>query len=330
MLDIGTPGRDAQSESRVSADDTRRRDIVRRRIATVLLLATLVGSLLLSVPGLRPVVHQVREIDPLWVLAAVGLEIASCVSFVILFRLFFDRLPGRDARPLAWANMASGALLPGGGAGGLAIGGWLIHLTGAPTSWIVRRSGGLFFLTTALNAVTVIGAGLLLSLGAFHPNSFLLTGLPATLVTAATAAVILSARVVEHRRNAPRWVTALAGGVSDAETTTFTTTSWRLLGAVGYLGFDIAVLGVALIAVGNPISVPALMLAYNIGYIANAIPIPGGIGVLDAGLTGALVLYGATTTHAVAAVLIYHTIALWIPGAGGLLAYIQIHPRLTG
>ena len=94
----------------------------------------------------------------------------------------------------------------------------------------------------------------------------------------------------------------------------------RALSRWPYLGFDIAVLGVALIAVGDPISIPALLLAYNIGYIANAIPIPGGIGALDAGLTGALVLYGATTTHAVAAVLIYHTIALWIPGAGGLLA----------
>jgi uncharacterized membrane protein YbhN (UPF0104 family) len=303
--------------------------MVRRRIATVLLLALLVGSLLLSVPGLRPVLHQVREINALWVIAAIGLELASCVSFVILFRLFFDRLPGRDARPLAWANMASGALLPGGGAGGLAIGGWLIHLTGAPTNWIVRRSGGLFFLTTALNALTIIGAGLLLSLGAFHPNNFLLTGLPATLVTAATTTVILSARILEQHRNAPRWITALAGGVSDAETTTFTKPSWRLLGAIGYLGFDIAVLGVALVAVGDPISIPALLLAYNIGYIANAIPIPGGIGVLDAGLTGALVLYGASTTHAITAVLIYHTIALWIPGTGGLLAYIHIRPRLT-
>jgi uncharacterized membrane protein YbhN (UPF0104 family) len=320
----------SSGEEPVAAQAPSGHGMVRRRIATVLLLGVLISSLLLSVPGLRPVLHQIREIDPLWVIAAVTLEIASCSSFVVVFRLFFDRLPGRDARPLAWANMASGALLPGGGAGGLAIGGWLIHLTGASTSWIVRRSGGLFFLTTALNAVTVIGAGLLLSLGALSPNGFLLTGLPATLVTVATAAVILSARVVERRRSAPRWVIALAGGVSDAESTTFGTPSWRLLGAIGYLGFDMAVLGVALAAVGDPISIPALLLAYNIGYIANAIPIPGGIGVLDAGLTGALVLYGASATHAAAAVLIYHTIALWIPGAGGLLAYIRVRPRFTG
>jgi hypothetical protein len=74
--------------------------------------------------------------------------------------------------------------------------------------------------------------------------------------------------------------------------------NWRLVGALGYLGFDIAVLYVTLLAVGQPVSVPALMLAYALGYLANTVPIPGGIGVLDAGLTGAIVLYGASPIHA--------------------------------
>ena len=45
----------------------------------------------------------------------------------------------------------------------------------------------------------------------------------------------------------------------------------------------------------------ALMLGYSIGYLANALPVPGGIGVLDAGLVGALLLYGATPADAAAA-----------------------------
>jgi uncharacterized protein (TIRG00374 family) len=104
--------------------------------------------------------------------------------------------------------------------------------------------------------------------------------------------------------------------------------SWRLAGALGYLGFDIAVLWVCLRGFGITPSVPALVLAYNIGYLANALPIPGGIGVLDAGLTGALALYGVAPAHAAGAVLVYHAIALWIPGLGGLLAYLRVRPRL--
>ena len=43
-----------------------------------------------------------------------------------------------------------------------------------------------------------------------------------------------------------------------------------MLGAVGYLGFDIAVLWVTLRAFGPVPSVPVVMLAYSIGYAANA------------------------------------------------------------
>ena len=64
------------------------------------------------------------------------------------------------------------------------------------------------------------------------------------------------------------------------------------------------------------------------GYLANATPIPGGIGVLDAGLVGALALYGLPVAHATAAVLVYHAIAFWLPTLGGMLAYARLRPRL--
>ena len=79
--------------------------------------------------------------------------------------------------------------------------------------------------------------------------------------------------------------------------------SWRLSGAVGDLGFDIAVLGV-MTATGHPLPVPALVLAYIVGYLANLIPIPGGVGVLEGGLAGMLILYGAPARSAAAAVLV--------------------------
>ena len=72
----------------------------------------------------------------------------------------------------------------------------------------------------------------------------------------------------------------------------------------------------------------ALVVAYLVGYLANATPIPAGIGVLDAGLVGALVLYGLPVTHAAAAVLVYHAIAFWLPTLGGTVAYARLRPRL--
>jgi uncharacterized membrane protein YbhN (UPF0104 family) len=274
------------------------------------------------------VVHAIGAIDPLWALAAIALELASCMSFVIVFRLFFDRVQARDARALAWTSMASGALLPGGGVGGYAIGGWLAHLTGAPTRWIVRRSSGLFFFTSGVNASAMIMAGLLLVAGVSGPHDFGRSALPALLAVAAVAAVLSLPLIARHRKHGVGRLEALIVGISDAWRTALHP-SWRLLGALGYLGFDIAVLWVAFSSVGTPPSVPALVLGYSIGYLANSAPVPGGIGVLDAGLAGALLLYGASPGHVVAAVLVYHAIAFWIPSVGGVIAYAWLRPRLA-
>jgi uncharacterized membrane protein YbhN (UPF0104 family) len=308
---------------------SKRRPSVGRRVATAGLLVALGISLLLSVPALRPVLRAISEISPLWIACAVALELASCVSFVIIFRLFFDRVGPRDARALAWTEMASGALLPGGGAGGYAIGGWLMHLTGAPTRWIVRRSSGLFFLTSAVNSAAVIGAGLLLLAGAADPHDFARAGLPGLLAGAATLVVLALPWIAHHRRRtAPVWLDGVVVGIRDAERTAAHPT-WRLLGALGYPGFDMAVLWVAFSAIGHAPPIPGLVLGYSIGYLANTLPVPGGIGVLDAGLSGALLLYGASPAHVIAAVLVYHAVSFWIPSIGGLIAYARLRRSLT-
>jgi uncharacterized membrane protein YbhN (UPF0104 family) len=301
---------------------------VGRRAASAGLLIALAVSLVLALPALRPVLAEIRDMNPLWVAAAVALELASSMSFVVIFRLFFDRLAGSEARALGWTSMASGALLPGGGVGGLAIGGWLISLTGAPTQWIVRRSSGLFFLTSAVNAAAVIGAALLLLAGWAGPHDFGRAALPLVIAAAVALLVVASPRIVRRRRSAGApWLEGIAAGIGDAQSAV-RHPSWRFTGALGYLGFDIAVLWATFSAVGHPPPVPALVLAYLIGYLANALPIPGGVGVLDAGLVGALLLYGAAPADAAAAVLVYHAIALWVPATGGVLAYARLRPQL--
>jgi uncharacterized membrane protein YbhN (UPF0104 family) len=57
------------------------------------------------------------------------------------------------------------------------------------------------------------------------------------------------------------------------------------------------------------------------------IPVPAGLGVLDSGLVGALVLYGFPPAASVAAVLVYHAISIWIPGLGGLAAWLPTRSR---
>jgi uncharacterized membrane protein YbhN (UPF0104 family) len=295
----------------------------------VALLAALVVSLLLAVPGLRDVLDAIRHMSLGWVAAAIALEVASCVGFAVIFRYFFDRIPAVPAHLLAWTEMASGALLPGGGIGGLAVGGWLMRLAGMPGRRIVQRSVGLFFLTSATNVTAMTGAGLLLLAGVgSEPHDLLHGGLPILGAVAATTVVLVTGRRPGRAGRAhPSWGTDVVDGIHDAEQALLRP-SWRLLGAVGYLGFDIAVLWASFEAMGHPLPVPALVLGYLIGYLANLLPIPGGVGILDAGLAGTLVLYGAPATQAAAAVLVYHAIAVWIPGLGGVISYAVLRRRL--
>jgi uncharacterized membrane protein YbhN (UPF0104 family) len=303
---------------------------LRRRVATAALLGALVVALLVAVPGLRPVLTEIGDISPGWLLAALALELASCVSFVVVFRLFFERVPARDGRALAWTAMASGALLPVGGAGGLAISGWMMHLSGLPSRWIVRRSSGLFFLTSSVNMAVVGGAGLLLVAGAAGPHDFLRAALPAIGAGVLTVAVVALPVIASRSAGSPRraFLGGLVAGIRDAERALLHP-SWRLAGAVGYLCFDIAMMWAIFSALGHAPPVAPLVLGYSIGYIANALPVPGGVGVVDGGLAGALLLYGAPGAQVAAAVLVYRTIAVWLPGLGGLVAYGQLRRRLA-
>lgn len=325
-------GAGSRSESRTGREATGRTlrlPRVGRRAATTGLLVVLGAALLAAVPGLRGVLREIGDVGPGWVALAVALEIASSLSFVVVFRLFFDRLEPRDARALAWTTQGSGALLPGGGAGGLAIGGWLTYLTGAPVAWTVQRSAALFLLSGAVSSAALVGAGVSLIAGVPGPHGFSTVVLPTAVAAVGTLMVAALPVIVRSWSGTPRWLASIAVSVREGERITFRKRpSWRLLGAPGYLAFDIAVLWVLLRAVGSAPSIATVTFAYSIGYAANWLPIPAGIGVLDAGLAGALVLCGVSPVHAAAAVIVYHAIAFWVPGLGGVLAYLRLRPRM--
>jgi uncharacterized membrane protein YbhN (UPF0104 family) len=299
---------------------------VRRRLVSALVLATATLTLVLAVPPLRGAARQIGAMNPTWVVVAVALELASCAGYVVVFRWFFDDVPPGLARDLAWTEEASGALLPTGGIGALAIGGWLLHQAGMSTKQIVERSSALFFFTSGANVAALVGGGTMLATGAAGGRERLaLAGVP-IVIGAVAAGVTVSLPIVLRRisrRRSPAWFVDAVAGIEGA-VHALLHPSWRLIGAVAYLGCDIAALGAAFAATGHAISVDVLILGYIIGYIANLLPVPGGFGILEAGLAGTLILYGAPATQAAAAVIVYHAIAFWVPSLGGLIGYARL------
>ena len=86
-----------------------------------------------------------------------------------------------------------------------------------------------------------------------------------------------------------------------------------LAGSVGYWAFDNAVLWATFRAFGLSPPLTVVLMGYLIGQLGGLLPIPGGIGGIDGGLIGTLIVYGAPAAGTAAAVLAYRVILFWLP-----------------
>jgi uncharacterized protein (TIRG00374 family) len=159
----------------------------------------------------------------------------------------------------------------------------------------------------------------------------LLTFLPAAIgiliVVVAIAAAIWAERLASHIHR--KWLAQTLHVLSTGVTGTVAilrTRSWRVLGTWVDLLFAIGTLWACLLAVGEHVTFAVVTMGYLVGQLAQAIPVPGGIGAIDAGVTGALVLYGANASTAAAGELISHAIALIVPFLVGAIFFVLL-PR---
>ena len=317
----------------VDAKDAGRR--LRNGLISLAILVAIVVGLVLAVPGLHGVGQTVTRMQSGWVLAAVGLEILSCLGYVLAFLQVFERAPLRLGARVALTELAFNAAVSIGGASSAAVGSWLLVERGAPLRRVAERSAVLFLLTSAINVLTFIGAGLLLFLRVLPgPHDALRSLVPAAVGIVIFAFFLLLPRLIEGGRLARLPEKLRAALETTAESIRDTEhllrhPDWRIIGAIAYLWCDIAVLLACLAAIGHAPAVASVVLAYQIAYISNMVPVPGGIGVLDGSMVGMLVLYHVSATAATAATVVYHAISLWIPAMWGTLAFAMLRRTRT-
>jgi len=297
--------------------------ILGRLLRALALLAVLL-AIVAWAPGLDEVRRHLSGAAPGWLAVAVALEALSALSFVLLFSRFFGRvLPRRRVWELSWSELGMGSLVPASGVAGLALGAWVLHRHGRPAGWIARRSVAFFLIKSSVNFVAVAAIGVAMAVGLVGPPQPLwLTLVPAVLAAATIAAVLLLGRLQEPPipEDAPRtriwWVgvrRALVGGMREAIAIGRTRDVGIILGATGYWIFDNAVLWATYEAVGVVPPVSSILMGYLIGQMGGALPIPGGVGGIDLGLTGMMAAYGAPVAATAAAVLAYRVILFWLP-----------------
>jgi uncharacterized membrane protein YbhN (UPF0104 family) len=270
---------------------------VRRQLLFLTGVVLVVVAVVTLLPGLDGLRARLSRANPVWLVLGAGLKVLSGLGYVAIFRMVFcRRITPRD---LSVANVLG---------------------------------------------VAVIGVGLAVRVLPGETN-LALTLLPAAIAAAAIAGSLLAGRSSAglHRRldrneasgSSSRRSTivlktlvVIADGVNEAVALLREGNAWLIGGILAYLIFDVMILWATFRAFGAAPPAAILGMAYLIGELGGLIPVPGGIGGVDAGLVGTFALYKVPITAAASAVLAYRAIALWVPAILGSAAFVSLRRTL--
>lgn len=318
-------------------------EVSRRRVVLGVVVATAAVTglyvLLPRLAGLDDTWDRLGTGDPWWLAAAAGFELLSYASYMLLFRLVFSdenaRIGRRVSYQITMAGVAATRLFAAGGAGGIALTAWAVRRAGVPAHRVATSLAAFLVLLYAVFMSALLFGGIGLRIGLLDgPAPFALTVVPAVfgavvIALALTLALVPAdlARRHDHASRAVRWLAAapaaVGAGVREA-IARLRTGDARLAGAVGWWAFDIAVLWACLHAFGSPPPLAATVMAYFVGTLGNLLPVPGGVGGVEAGMIGALIGFGVASGLAIVAVLAYRAFAYWLPLVPGTVAYVQL------
>jgi uncharacterized protein (TIRG00374 family) len=289
---------------------------------------------------------QLLSLNPGWFLAMFGLEIASFVCAWGLQRIALrtDKWFG-----VATAQLASNAfsrIVPGGAAAGGALQFRMLTESGVPAATV----------GTGLTAASLISTGTLLLLPVLTlPAALAGRPTPRGLAQAAWLGagvfvlgfvagwvLLTRERAVRKLGETVQWLrnrlvrrapptTDLPDRLVRERNEILRTLGARwwqaLLLSLGNWLFDYLALLAALTAVGTRPRPTLVLLAYVASMVLSMIPItPGGLGFVEAGLTGLLALAGVGAGRAVLATLAYRLVSYWLPLPLGIVAGV-VHRR---
>ena len=284
---------------------------------------------------------RLSTLDPWWFALAVAAEVAHFTCTFALQRL---ALRTRAWFPVVTSQLAGNAItliMPGGAAVGAAVQFRMLAASGMDTSstvgglaaYSVFGVGGLLALPAVALPVILLGAPTNRGL----ENAALL-GAAAFVTFAALGAVVLAydaplrwaGRGLQRLRH---WVLRKRPPREGLDETLLAQRNdiravlgrqwWQaLLLSAGRLASDYLCLLAALRATGSHPRPSLILVAYAVAGVVGMIPVtPGGLGLVEASLTGLLVLAEVDSSQAVLATLAYRLASYWLPLCAGPVAY---------
>jgi len=280
-----------------------------------------------------------------WVLVAGAFTVAMFGAYVALFRGVVGeqvKLRWKDSYDITMAGLAATRLFSAGGAGGIVLTYWALRKAGLPRKETAARMVAFLVLLYAVYMLTLLINGILMRTGVFDvPAPPGLTVVPAAIAGGIILIFLLMALVpgdLERRfssgsqekfwgRTMRRLATVPAtAAVGTREAMAFVREPSRgalaLLGAIGFWAAQIGILWASFKAFGVEVPLAVVVQGFFLGMFANLIPLPGGVGGVDAGLLGAFALFGI---HGIfAAILLYRILAFWAPIPPGIVAFLHL------
>ena len=293
-----------------------------------------------------------------WVAAGAAFELLSFAGYVALMWLVAGRATPRiDLRRAVEVTLGGAAatrLLPTAGVGGAALTLWTFRRAGMNKRASMRTLLTFLVVLYAVFLSAIVVSGAVTAAGGEGPLT--LSAIPAAVAATGFAVVLVLGL---RRRRARAHGTANDADRDPAEVervgtlVTGTTTPGagrvrrgalvlgdatadaigllrtrdpRLLGALAWWTFDAAVLWAMLSAFGAANAIAVVALAYFVGQVGNALPIPGAV---SGGMVGVLLAFGVQADLAVVAVLAYRAIAIWLPAPIGLLALASLRRTIA-
>jgi uncharacterized protein (TIRG00374 family) len=316
----------------------------------VLLLATGI-SLYLLAPGLIEIFSswdQLKDLRPEWVAVALVFEAMSYISLWEVWRIGLRASSWFAVGTSQLVGGAMGSLVPGGGATASAFSYRLLIQSGVDARTIPAGMTASFIATTsAIFAFPVLAVPAIIG-GVAAPHGLLQTAYLGVIAFAlvggaGTAALFWNAPLravgravhwtVKRTRFGPKTADLPDRLLYQRDAVREAFGSRWLFGvtaAVGKAGFDYLALVCCLAAVNSHPNPSLVLLAYAGGALLGFIPLtPGGLGFVETGLTGLLVLAGVGGQASVVATLAYRLISFWLPLPCAGVAFL-LHRRRYG
>ena len=330
----------------------------KRLIQTALFVLVVIAAIYFLLPklvGVEDAIERMGDGDPVWIGIALSFSIAMFFSYVALFKgVVGERieLKWRESYEITMAGLAATRLFSAGGAGGIALTYWALRKAGMERRQTACRMVAFLVVTYAVYMLTLVINGVLLRVGAFSgPAPAGLTIVPAAIAGGIVVIFLLIALIPEdfERRMASftqgyrfrKWLHRLASAPATLASGTRTAIAFvrepsrgglAVVGAIGFWAANIAILWAAFKAFDAEIPLAVVVQGFFVGMFANLIPLPGGVGGVDAGMIGAFALFdvpGVSGGTIFAAVLTYRLIAFWLPIPPGIVAFFQLRRTVS-